>query len=86
MDLKHEGAAQRAASGVKDKLGDIAAEAAKTAVTSNLDEAAAMVEDRYGALLDPAAEAIGCVVGFVRKQPLTSMVLAIAAGFTLARL
>lgn len=86
MDLRHEGVAQRAANDVKDKLGDIAAEAARTAVVSNLDEAAATVDDRYGAVLDPAAEATDRVVSFVRKQPLTSMLLMVTAGFTLARL
>ena len=86
MESRHEGAAQRAANGVKDKLGDIAAEVARTAVASNLDEVAATVEDRYGAVLNPAADATDRVVGFVREQPLTSMLLAVTAGFTLAKL
>lgn len=81
----HNGAAGRIADGMKGKLGDIAADAAITAVTSNLDQAAAAVEDRYGAVLDPAAGAIGSVTQFVRLRPFVAVLLAGAAGFALAR-
>lgn len=85
MDSTHRGAAGRVADSMKDKLGDIAADAARTAVESNLDQAAATVEDRYGTVLDPAAEIEGRIAGFVRARPLTALLIAATAGFAIGR-
>jgi len=79
------GAAGRIADDMKGKLGDIAADAARTAVASNLDRAAAAVEDRYGAVLDPTAETIDRVTNFVRVRPFIAVLLAGVAGFAIGK-
>lgn len=85
MDGTHETAADRIADGLKDKLGDIAADAARTAVAANIDQATEAIEDRYGAVLDPASAAADSLVKFVRARPLTAMLVAAAAGFAIGR-
>jgi ElaB/YqjD/DUF883 family membrane-anchored ribosome-binding protein len=81
MDQNHNGAAGRVADGMKDKLGQVAADAAREAVESSLDQAAASVENRYGAVLDPIAKAADRFSGFVRARPLTCLLVAAAVGF-----
>lgn len=70
---------------MKGKLGDIAAEAARTAVESNLDKAASAVEARYGAIIDPSVQAADRITGFVRSRPLVALLLAAATGFVIDR-
>ncbi len=77
--------AGRIADSMKGKLGDIAAEAARTAVESNLDKAASAVEDRYGAIIDPPVQAADRIAEFVRSRPLVALLLAAATGFVIGR-
>ena len=86
VDASHDTAAGRIADGLKDKLGDIAADAARTAVAANIDQASEAIEDRYGAVLDPASEAADRFVKFVRARPLVALLIAGAAGFAIGRL
>jgi len=85
MDRNYKGAAGRVTDSMKDKLGEIAADAARTAVESNLDQAAASVESRYGAVLDPMAEATDRLSRLARAKPLTTLLIAAAAGFVIGR-
>ena len=85
MDATDDTAAERVADGLKGKLGDIAADAARTAVAANIDQATEAIEDRYGAVLDPASDAADQVVKFVRARPLAAVLIAAAAGFAIGR-
>lgn len=85
MDQNHNGAAGRVADNMKDKLGQIAADAARQAVESNLDLAAESVENRYGAILDPLAKTADCLTGFVRSRPLTALLLTAGVCFLIGR-
>ncbi len=85
MDATDDTAAERVADGLKDKLGDVAADAARTAVAANIDQATEAIEDRYGAVLDPASDAADQVVKFVRARPLVAVLIAAAAGFAIGR-
>lgn len=85
MDPTNDTAAGRIADDFKNKVGDIAADAARTAVTANIDQAADAIEERYGAVLDPASEAADRVVKFVRARPLAALLIAAAAGFAIGR-
>jgi ElaB/YqjD/DUF883 family membrane-anchored ribosome-binding protein len=67
---------------VKDKLGDTAAQAARTAVEANVDQVADTIESRYGAVLDPAQR----YVAFVRARPVSAMLIAASTGFLLAKI
>lgn len=102
MVNEHNGVAGRIAEGMKDNLGDVAAEtarkvveanqeelskvaaaAARTAVEANVDMAASKIEQRYGAVLDPAADAAEWVTKSVRARPMTSVLVAAAVGCAL---
>jgi len=85
MDQNHKGAAGRVTDSMKDKLGQIAADAARTAVESNLDQAAASVESQYGAILDPMARVADRLSRFMRAKPLTTLLVSAAAGFVIGR-
>ena len=85
MDGSHETAAERMADDLKDKLGDVAADAARTAVAANIDQATEAIEDRYGAVLDPAGEVADRFVRFVRARPLAALLIAAATGFVIGR-
>lgn len=85
MDATHGTATGRIADDLKDKLGDVAADAARTAVAANIDQAAEAIEDRYGAVLDPASEVADRFVKFVRARPVASLLIAAAAGFAIGR-
>ncbi len=85
MDSTHDTATGRIADELKDKVGDIAADAARTAVAANIDQATEAIEDRYGAILDPASEAADRFVKFVRARPLAALLIAAAAGFAIGR-
>ena len=85
QDERQNGVAGRIADSMKEKIGDIAAEAARTAVESNLDEAAAAVEDRYGSIIDPPTRAAEDLARLVRSRPLAALLLAGAAGFVIGR-
>ena len=85
MDTNHDTAAERIADDLKDKLGDVAADAARTAVAANIDQATEAIEDRYGAVLDPAGEIADRFVKFVRARPLAALLTAAVAGFVIGR-
>ena len=85
MDSTHDAATGPVADSLKEKLGDIAADAARTAVAANVDQAAEAIEDRYGAILDPASKAADQVVKFVRTRPLATVLIAAAVGFAIGR-
>ena len=85
MDATHETAAERLGDDLKDKLGDVAADAARTAVAANIDQATEAIEDRYGAVLDPAGEVADRFVRFVRTRPVAALLIAAATGFVIGR-
>jgi ElaB/YqjD/DUF883 family membrane-anchored ribosome-binding protein len=85
MNATHDTAAERIADDLKGKLGDIAADAARTAVAANIDQATEVIEARYGAVLDPAGEVADRFVRFVRGRPLVAVLIAAAAGFAIGR-
>ncbi len=85
QDGARNGVAGRIADSMKEKIGDIAAEAARTAVESNLDEAAAAVDDRYGPIIDPPTRAAEDFARLVRSRPLVALLLAGATGFVIGR-
>jgi ElaB/YqjD/DUF883 family membrane-anchored ribosome-binding protein len=86
MSQDRTGAAERVADSVKQRVGDIAAEAARTAAESNVDEAAAAIEARYGHVLDPIATTADHVAAFVRQRPLSTIAIAVVGGFAIARM
>ena len=85
MDATHETAAERLGDDLKDRLGDVAADAARTAVAANIDQATEAIEDRYGAVLDPAGEVADRFVRFVRTRPVAALLIAAATGFVIGR-
>lgn len=85
QDEGRNGVAGHIADSMKEKVGDIAAEAARTAVESNLDEAAAAMEDRYGSIIDPPTRAVEGFARLVRSRPLVALLLAGATGFVIGR-
>lgn len=78
---EYRGVAGQIADSMKDDIGEVAAQAAKTAVDANLDRVAAEVEKRYGAVLDPAAEMADQVSRSVRERPMAWVFGAAMVGF-----
>ncbi len=68
---------------LKQEVGDVAAEAARTAVAANIDQATEAVRDRYDDVLRPARDAYDAVSGFTRARPALAIALAIGTGFVL---
>ncbi|MDT7951636.1 MAG: hypothetical protein RQ966_09040 [Acetobacteraceae bacterium] len=70
----------------QDELSKVAAAAARTAVEANVDLAASKVEERYGAVLEPAAGAAEWVTGSVRARPIGALLVAAGIGCALGLL